>query len=374
MSYILLTWLLAPIWWPISLVRKFLNPQPKRILILEIAGIGDVVCSTHLFQQLRAQYPDAQIDLVVDPIAETLGPVLTMINRVIAFPYARQKGLLGRLRLTLLCSRYDTGVCLIPSAAQLIGFCWAAMPRRLSILPSPLNSSYYYLRPCLTASEVHQAGTYFLETQANLLARLGVPKPNAAKWLPAASLTTLSGINTTIKIGLLVSSGRALKRIEPDKLLEIVNGLLALPAPAGIEIVLIGGPGDKVLAQILIASIPEIERHRVLDTVGRYKLHELPAQLQQLALLVGVDSGVTHMADALGVPIVCVAGPVDLQEVYQQGCNRCQLTAALPCYPCSTVFDTPSQCQTGDLACLRQLDTRQVVQAAQRLLEEDRTV
>lgn len=371
MSYILLNWLLVPLWWPISLLKKLLNPQPKRILILEIAGIGDVVCSTHLFQQLRAQYPKAQIDLVVDPIAETLAPVLTMINRVIVFPYARQKGLVGRLRLALLCSRYDTGISLIPSAAQLSGFCWAAMPRRLSILPSPLNSSYRALRPCLTASAVHQTGTYFLGTQANLLAQLGVPAPDASKWLPAETIQSQFAA-APIKIGLLVSSGRALKRIEPDKLLEIVNGLLALQA--GVEIILIGGPGDKTLAQSLMASIPEVFRHRVLNTVGQNQLHELPDQLLQLALLVGVDSGVTHMADALGVPIVCVAGPVDLQEVYEPGCNRCQLIAAIPCYPCSTVFNTPSQCHTGDLACLKQLDAGKVVQAAQHLLETKRPI
>jgi len=371
MSYILLTWLLAPIWGPISFFRKLLAPQPKRILILEIAGIGDVVCSTHLFKQLRAQYPAAQIDLVVDPIAETLAPLLTMVDRVIAFPYARQKGLVGRLRLALLCSSYDTGISLIPSAAQLTGFCWAAMPRRLSILPSPLNRSYRYLRPCLTASEEHQTGAYFLGTQANLLAQLGVPAPDASKWLPAETLK-LQSATAPIQIGLLVSSGRALKRIEPEKLLEIVNGLLALQA--GLEIILIGGPGDKALAESLMASIPEALRHRVFNTVGQYKLHELPAQLQQLALLLGVDSGVTHMADALGVPIVCVAGPVDLQEVYQPGRNRCQLTAAIPCYPCSTVFKTPSQCHTGDLACLKQLNAGQVVQAAQHLLEAQRPV
>jgi len=371
MSYILLTWLLAPLWWPISLVRKLLNPQPKRILILEIAGIGDVVCSTHLFKQLRAQYPAAQIDLVVDPITETLAPMLTMIDRVIAFPYARQKGLMGRLRLALLCSSYDTGISLIPSAAQLTGFCWAAMPRRLSILPFPLNRSYRYLRPCLTASEVHQTGAYFLGTQANLLAKIGVPSPDASKWLPTATLKPRS-VSAPIQIGLLVSSGRALKRIEPDKLLEIVNGLLALPV--GVEIVFIGGPGDKALAQSLASELSEAQRARVIDNVGHYKLYELPAQLKQLTLLVGVDSGVTHMADALGVPIVCVAGPVDLQEVYEPGCNRCQLTAAIPCYPCSTVFNTPSQCHTGDLACLKQLDAGQVVQAAQRLLEAKRPV
>lgn len=375
MSYILLTWLLVPLWWPVAFVRRIISPAPHRIVIFEIAGIGDVVCSTHLFAQLRTRYPDALIDLVVDPIAASLAPALPVLNRVISFPYARQRGLMGRLRLAQICLGYDAAICLIPSAAQLTAFCLAAVPRRLSVLPAPLNMSYRSLRPLLTDVVLHTTGQYFLQTQASLFTKLGVNAADARKWMPAPQSDTHSSrhapsLTSTTNIGVLVSSGRALKRIEPDKLAAIITELLAHTTVAPLKIVLIGGPGDQALVQSIVALLPEAQRTHLDDSVGRYSLNELPALLSQLAILIGVDSGVTHMADALGVPIVCVAGPVDLNEVYQAGETRQPLTADLPCYPCSTVFDTPSQCRTGDLACLRQLNTSHVVQTAWALLQK----
>lgn len=371
MSYILLTWLLAPIWWPLAIVRRFINNTPRRIVIFEIAGIGDVVCSTHLFAQLRARYPDAIIDLVVDPIAASLAPALPMVTRVIQFPYARQRGFMGRLRLAQCCLGYDTAICLIPSAAQLIGFCLAAVPRRLAVLPVPLNTSYRSLRPLLSAVALHHTGQYFLQTQAALFQTLGVAKVDACKWMPAPQpkhSTQVTHLKDTASIGLLVSSGRALKRIEPEKLAAIIAQLLESTTTAPVKIVLIGGPADQILAQNIVGRLTDAQRTQIEDAVGRYTLNELPSLLIHLSVLIGVDSGVTHMADALGVPVVCVAGPVDLNEVYQAGEMRRRITADLPCYPCSTVFDTPSQCRTGDLACLRQLNTDNVVHVARSLL------
>lgn len=373
MSYILLTWLLAPIWWPVALLRRFISATPRRIVMFEIAGIGDVVCSTHLFAQLRTRYPDAVIDLVIDPVAASLAPALPMINRVIHFPYARQRGFMGRLRLAQSCLGYDTAICLIPSAAQLVAFCLAAVPRRLSALPAPLNTSYRSLRPLLTGVALHHTGQYFLQTQATLFAALGVLKVDARKRMPTPPHNShVPCLDQFTNIGVLVSSGRALKRIEPDKLAAIVSQLLEHATSAPIKIVLIGGPGDQALAQSIMAQLSDTQCMHIEDAVGRYALHELPSLLVQLSLLIGVDSGVTHMADALGVPVVCVAGPVDLNEVYQAGESRQPVTADLPCYPCSTVFDTPSQCRTGDLACLRQLNTDKVVQIAWSLLEKTR--
>jgi heptosyltransferase II len=370
-SYILLTWLLVPIWWPLAIARRFINSTPSRIVIFEIAGIGDVACSTHLFTQLRARYPDAVIDLVVDPIAASLAPALPMINRVIQFPYARQRGFMGRLHLMQHCLGYDTAICLIPSAAQLIGFCLAAVPRRLAVLPAPLNNSYRSLRPLLTDVALHHTGQYFLQTQATLLQAVGVANADARKWMPTPQHSShVANLAETTNIGVLVSSGRALKRIEPDKLVAIVAQLLDRATIAPVKIVLIGGPADQALAQSIVERLTEAQRTQIEDAVGHYPLNELPHLLTQLSVLIGVDSGVTHMADALGVPVVCVAGPVDLNEVYQTGGMRQRITADLPCYPCSTVFDTPSQCRTGDLACLRQLNTASVVHFARSLLEK----
>lgn len=48
------------------------------------------------------------------------------------------------------------------------------------------------------------------------------------------------------------------------------------------------------------------------DTTGQWALVELPVLLGALDCFVGVDSGATYMADALGVPVV--DGPADADD------------------------------------------------------------
>ncbi|MGV0999483.1 MAG: glycosyltransferase family 9 protein [Fluviibacter sp.] len=370
MSYILLTWLLAPLWWPISLLRKLLDPQPKRILILEIAGIGDVVCSMHMFKQLRAQNPKARIDLAIDPVVQTLSPLLNMVDRVIVFPYAQQRGLLGRLKLAKICVSYDTAISIIPSAAQLIAFCWAAIPRRMSVIPEPVNLSYRFLCPLLTDIAKHKKGDFLLLSQAKLLRRLGVARVDLKKRIESPIATPVPAvIQNTVKplIGLLVGSGRDLKRLKVEQLAAIATGLVRV-MEHGSTVFLIGGPADKQVALAILSKLGDVKGGSVLDLTGCYPLSELPHLLKNLSVLVGVDSGVTHMANALQVPVVCIAGPVDVSEVYQESNDCAVIKASIECYPCSFVFDAPSICPAGTRACLNHLNVNEVIDAANMMV------
>ena len=372
MLYILLTWLLTPLWWPVALVRRIATPTPKRILIAEIAGIGDVVCSASLFQSFRDQYPEATIDLLVDPIAKGLAPLLPMVDRVRLFAYPEQKGLKGRLKLAFIAAKYDTAICLIPSAAQLTAFCWGGVPRRFTVLPGNVNTSYRLLASLMTHVACHADGSYFPATQFELCKSLLPGRSMPPKTLPIPEQEGSFQLPANTKwIGLLVSSGRALKRLSAEQLVAIIEGLLQ-KTERKQGVVLFGGPGDVVQASEVLAMLAHTDASaNIIKTVGQYELAKLPGILQQLKLFIGVDSGVTHMADALGVPIVCIAGPVDLEEVYLPGKPRQMLCAKeLDCYPCSTVFNTPGACRRGDRACLQQLSAKSVLAAASTLLEQ----
>lgn len=375
MLYIFLTWLLAPIWWPVALVRRAATLKPRRILIAEIAGIGDVVCSASLFQALRDQYPGATIDLLVDPIAKGLAPLLPMVDRLRLFAYPEQKGLKGRFKLAFIASAYDTAICLIPSAAQLTAFCWGTVPRRLTVLPGNMNTSYRLLAPLMARVQAHRDGSYFPATQFELCKCLLSGHSIPQKALTVCAQEALLLPAGTEWVGLLVSSGRALKRLTEAQLASIIEGVLQ-HTEIKRGVVLFGGPGDLTQANDALALLAHAGLSaNVVNTVGQYDLAQLPVVLQQLKLFIGVDSGVTHMADALGVPIVCIAGPVDLNEVYLASRHRQLLCANdLDCYPCSTVFNTPGTCRRGDRACLQEFSIVRVNTAATTLLGQSHVV
>ena len=371
MIYVLLTWLLAPIWVPISLLRGYLCPQPQRILIGEIAGIGDVVCSTAVFLAVRARYPEAYVALMVDSIATDLGPVLPAIDEVITFRAANQRGIRGRLALVRQLLGFDTFICLIPSAAQLTAACWATLPRRYTVLPDVPVTSYGWIKSLMTHSCAHRTETNFVATQLRLLEPLGIigdfglrklhiteaARQMAVAIIPDASLRW---------IGIAVGSGQGIKALDPFMLQRLIQKLLENP---GVGVVLLGGVKESDLAESLRASTPN--RIRCVDTTGKVSLDLLPGVLSRLAVFVGVDSGVTYMADSLGVPLVYIPGPASPEDQGPIRAKRVDLTVPLDCAPCSRVFVTPKICRTGTSLCTRSFTELDISAAVFKLLEEN---
>ena len=78
----------------------------------------------------------------------------------------------------------------------------------------------------------------------------------------------------------------------------------------GVEVVLLGGPGDRAAADRILGGVPESAPHSapVVDLVGRTTLGEASAVVSRCSVLVGVDTGLSHMAHAFGRPAVLIFG------------------------------------------------------------------
>ncbi len=366
MIYVLLTWILAPLWWPYCFLRGIWRRKPARIIVIEIAGIGDVVCSTAVFRALRTGFPHARIDLMVDPMVAGLAATDPHIDRVIDFAPANLRGMRGRFDLARRFAAYDTAICLSPGAALLAAMCWAAIPRRFSVLPDVAKLSYSLLRPLLSHVCAHRRGYPFIQTQLDLLGPLGIRTNDRDKRLtitPAAranahSVLPDSGLRT---IGVAVGSGRNLKEIPVATLRAL---LVAWIKRASTRVVLLGGPLDVERAKQMAEGLPQ---ERLLDLSGRVSLAELPAILARLDAFVGVDSGLTHMADALDIPLVCLPGPVEIEEQGPTGKSVILLARHPPCQPCSRVFVIPRECMIGTRECVTGLGATEIIEAVDRL-------
>lgn len=369
MIYILLTWLLAPLWWPLALMRGLVCSMPKRILIAEIAGIGDVVCSTAVFKAVRDRYPEAHITLMVDTVLTELAAQDRNIDEIIPFAYGAQRGLKGRLALVTCMRRFDTVVCLIPSAAQLAAACWAAIPRRYSVLPDVPTASYQWLAPLMTHVQAHQPNTPFVGTQLQLLLHMGVKQGNLTRHLhvQASSRVHMHDLlhrPATCWIGIAVGSGQGIKAIQPQVLEAVIDLVLS---NQGLGVVLIGGTKETTLAAQLAQGHAT---DRLVNTAGQINLADLPAIIERLSVFVGVDSGVTYMADALGIPMVYLPGPANPKDQGPIKAKRITLEKALPCAPCSRVFVTPKQCATGTHGCIAAFTSADIYEAVLRLMKE----
>lgn len=369
MIYILLTWALAPIWWPIAAIRGIFCASPKRVLIVEIAGIGDVVCSTAVFKALRTRYPQAHITLMVDSVVKELAAQDANLDEIISFAYCAQRGLKGRLSLMRLMREFDTVVCLIPSAAQLTAMCWSAVPRRYTVLPDVVTRSYQWLSPLMTHAVPHTSDSPFVGTQLRLLVPMGVQQNDLTRQITVqeSSRVHVHAYLTrpaTRWIGLAVGSGQGIKAIQPNVLESLIQQLLQTD---GLGVVLIGGGKEATLATDLANAI---NSDRVVNTAGAISLGDLPALIERLSVFVGVDSGVTYIADTLGIPLVYLPGPANPKDQAPNKAKTVVLQHALPCAPCSRVFVTPKNCAVGTHDCIASFNASQISAAVMTQLKE----
>ena len=107
---------------------------------------------------------------------------------------------------------------------------------------------------------------------------------------------------------------------------RVVEGCRAL-ATAGLAPVLLGAHRDAAAAEAVVSATA------AASLVGRDEPSLLPALLSELDALVAGDTGVSHLASALGTPVVTLFGPTDPGLSAPRGPARV-LTHGVACAPC----------------------------------------
>lgn len=366
MIYVLLTYLLAPWWWLAKRLQR--RGKIERILLVQTAKIGDMLCATPVILALRQHYPDAQLSVLHAPVTGKIIASLSEVDHCIAIRSDSWRGWVGKWRLARLIAggRYDLAVNLSPSLPILCGLIWAGVPRTLSIMPTRVGRTLAALRRCIDLTEQHRPGELVLATKQRLLQQQGIAMGLRKKMAIAASGETVCdrlGVTPDHSaIGLAISSANKLKELGEDLLSALVVRLLQ-DYPG--QVVLIGGPEDGPCAAAVVARVQGGER--VINAAGAFQLDELPALMQRLKLFIGVDSGLTYLADTFDVPMVVIVGPVDFREQRPLGPQVRFVSKQPPCYPCAFVFNAPYSCRVGGRECIVSVRVQDIISAVNKV-------
>lgn len=372
MIYLLLTWLAAPwLWWRAARRKAGVS---RRILVIQTAKIGDFVATTAVFRALRRSFPEIEIVALLHPVNVPLARGLDSIDRVITLPPGGFRGWTGkRWLLEVLAGGYDATLVLSPNLTTLLAPFWAGVRLRVSVLPDRRQGSARLAYPFLTHGEPHRPGRLFRETALRALSGLGVGPgqgllglPNEIARSPAgeAKCQALFAAGSAPLVGVGLGAGNRMKALDSGQLRDLASLLLQQTAAT---LVLIGTEQDSPLAAELLACLP---KERLIDTTGQWSLDELPSLLAGLDCFVGVDSGATYMADALGVPVVDFMGPADAEDQRPIGPRAIVIPSAEPCAPCSHAFDAPYRCRLGTRACIAKAPLAVLADEVGRLLTQ----
>lgn len=334
----------------------------ERILIIRLTALGDVVLATPALRALRAAYPKARIDWLVDrayvPVLESNPHLSSLI------PYDQRgehRGAAGfiRLRQQLRRQRYDLVI-------DLQGKPKTAALRRA------LGASTVVAISKRTRAEVLRAVVgldrplvkfHATEMYLNALAALEVPPQGhqlECSLTPRGkqAAAELLGPGEAASFVALAPGARwATKRWDPERFAQVGNKLAA----SGHALLLIGGPGDAAELDAVKAGLqaPALDT-RALGVDG------VIAAIARCKLLVAGDSGPVHLADALGVPTVALYGPTAPRRWAPRDPRHRILHADLVCSPCSN--HGSRRCPIGTHRCMKDLTVEQVAAAALEVL------
>ena len=319
-----------------------------RILVVKLSSLGDVAHALPAVRALKDR-TGAEIDWVVQPEYAPLLACCPDVARTIAFPRRNvARGFFPFLR-ELRREKYDVVVDLQGLLKSAVAARLARGRRRVGPAWAREGAHRFYdAQPARAAGPRGHAVEELMDV-ANLVApgagappapRLAFPEPESdGDPGPHVALAPFSRWRT--KDWPLEQFAELGKRLAQEM---------------GCRLRIVGGRDDEEAGAELARRIGPGAR----NLCGQTDLPGLCSLLTAMDLLVTVDSGPMHWADALGVPVVAVFGATDPARTgpYRQ-LNHVVAKAGLACRPCHSRI-----CARDDLACLRTLDVEAVFQKA----------
>ncbi|MCB2191089.1 MAG: lipopolysaccharide heptosyltransferase I [Deltaproteobacteria bacterium] len=338
-----------------------------KVLIVKLSALGDVVQSLPVAMAIRRQEPDAQIDWLVERPSAGLLKGHPALDRVLVSPrhqIAEADGLplspLTGFGRELRSVRYDAVVDLqgLMKSAICVGLSRGERKIGWRGGKEPLAAMAYNHK--LAPFDPDRPA---LERYLDMLEPLGLERPAQIEFGLTPQPAELAAARSLLP---WKDDGRPLVVLHPmakwdSKLWPLAHWveLAKLLGEQGVNLVVSGSRDDQDIGR-LIARRSGLNTGLV-DLTGRTGLKEIAALLSLADAVVCTDTGVMHLAAAMGTKVAALFGPTAPWRTGPSGKGHEILRAGLDCSPCFERF-------CGDLKCMVQIRPDQAAQAAMRLV------
>ncbi len=355
---------------------------PRSILVVVTRRIGDVLLATPVIRTLRRAWPAAAIDALVFTGTESVLQANPDLRRVLTI--AGRPPLAAHLAFALRLWRgYDLALSLVPSDRPTL-YAWMAGRTSVGLVVDELKHRWkQHLLDKWIAYD--NAGTHTVNLYLRVAEALGLAahRQVIAAWGDADAAAARAKLAAAG-----VSGGYAVLHPSPRfnyKMWALENWQECgcWLADQGLRVVLTGGPDgpERDYVAQLARALPA-----AANLAGELSLAETAYVLAQARLYIGPDTAVTHLAAALGVPVIAIYGPTDPLKwgpwpaPYARDANPWQrhgtqrvdnvslIQGTGACVPC--LLEGCDRHTDSYSDCLQQLPARRVIAAAAALLAQ----
>ena len=364
-------------WWR----RQPSNEPVRRVLLLRLERIGDLLMVLDAIHDARTAWPAAEIDLAVGSWNLPLAKLIPDVTRLLTLdaPWLARDGtgqawpaMIARAR-SWRAADYDVAINLEPDIRSNFLLWLSGARRRFGYATG--GGGAFLTETLAYDPRAHVAvnARRLVATASGAQAPQGAPTPVSVARLVAPpeatahAATLLAGAGRPL-VGIHASGGRPSKQWHLDRFAAVGR---RLAESHGATIVLTGSAGDRPVIEAVRSGLTGV-RH--IDVSGHVDLTTLAAVLARLDVLVTGDTGPMHLAAAMGTPIVALFGPSAPWRYGPQAARQRVLRVDLPCAPCGQVRLPPERCRGHVPDCMDGIQVDAVWTAAAELLAQARAV
>lgn len=334
--------------------------EPRKVLILGYAAIGDLIFFLPVLEGLRRRWPQAKVTWLANsyPTTKELLPAAGLADEIWLHDWEGPgAGSQREINARIAAGRFDLAVLTLAapahhfqrglrSIAAVAGHLRGLSGTRGLVLGERARAALLDL-----AAEPPFPGEHALLRNLRLLDALGIEHERAPR--PSLPVKAPSGLppEPFVAVHLGAPNNQYDKMWKPERFGELCARLEG-------TFVLVGGPEERASADAARGAFPGF-----VDLVGKLSLLETFGALARAELYLGNDTGLAKAAAALGTPTASIFGPSDPRE-YGAGVwepeKHLEIRTGIACSPCSFMgMAKPGMLNytnCGHHNCLQQLD------------------
>ena len=337
----------------------------KRILVINVNWVGDVIFSTPVFRALKSAYPDAKITCLGVPRVKDVLMMCPDVDHVIVYDEkGRHWTPWGKLGLVLQLKRekFDAAFILHRSFTRAFLPYLAGIPVRVGYDTKGrgglLTQTFAPPMEAVHKSDYYQgvvegAGIKVSDNRCTL-------SPDEQSITETESLLSQRGISAKDDFIIVNTGGNwDLKRWPAENFSRLIT---ELTDEFPFKIVVSGAAKDAGRVDDIIRS----SGREVVNLAGSTSLKHLAALMKRARLVISSDSGPMHVASAVGTDVIGIFGPTRSELTGPRGTGRISLLQHdVGCNRDSCYFlDCP------DNVCMKSVSVEEVIRSARILLTD----
>ena len=324
----------------------------NKILVIRYGTIGDTIFASAFYRELRKSLPDAKIDVLVDKTAGEVMKCCPYINEI-HYIDGKYRHL---LKYIFLFKQYDTVYFLKNDNFFSKTAFLAGVKERIGF---DVKRNFMLTTKVPYKNDKHEIDFYL-----DLLKSSGfkINNTNTELWLDNESKKDIDKLQLSKnrkKVLIQAFSRFKQKNWIDEYWVDVVNYLIE----NGNQVILAGGSGDtddynRILSKVNTPS-------GIINVCGNLSIQESMCLIDRVDLVIGIDSGLIHMAAALNIPSILLNGPTSLTRWKPRSNNCTVLSKNFNCSPCCFASSRNKRCLNKDSECMASIKSEEVIHTIQ---------